>query len=91
MYVRVRALANFLLLLLLCCSPIDSEGNVTVADNDGMPMFKPYRAHWQLKSCLLAAVRCKTLWLASKIDSPIRALQLRCSQALRNEPFVHRF
>jgi hypothetical protein len=35
-----------------------SRGNRTVFDKDGMHMFKPVRAHWQLNSCLLAAVRC---------------------------------
>jgi hypothetical protein len=42
---RVRALVTFLLLQLLCLNPTDSQGNVTVADNDGMHMFKDYRAH----------------------------------------------
>jgi hypothetical protein len=44
------------------CSLNHSRGNRAVANNDGMHIFKPFRAHWQLNSCLLAAV---TLCLAS--------------------------
>ena len=40
------------------CGLTHSRGNRTVADKDRTHVFQSVRAHWQLKSCLVAAVRC---------------------------------
>jgi len=43
------------------CSQTHSRGNRNVAYNDRTLMFQCGRAHWQLNSRLLAAVRCTSL------------------------------
>jgi len=44
-----------------CCGLTHSRGNRNVADNGRTYMFQSIRAHWQINSCLLAAVSCTNL------------------------------
>jgi len=44
-----------------CCGLTDSRGNRNVVDNNRTLLFQSVRAHWQLNSCVLAAVKCANL------------------------------
>jgi hypothetical protein len=63
------------------CGLTHSPGNWTVADKDRTHMFQSVLAHWQLKSCWVAAVKCTNrvswvIYVAMSIVEDIEKLML---------------
>jgi len=61
-----------------------------VADNDRMHMFQSVRAHWELNSCLLAAVRHKPCALCHMAMSVVEDVEKLICEVERPPPLYNK-